>query len=139
MDPLFFTAQAAKAAAAASQAILAISHSIVIEDDDDHKVKRAKSVLMQRCRWDRFVILNQQDRPMFRRHLRMTYDSFLSLLEMIRPFLPAPDEKMGALRGGIIIPELQLYATIRYLVGASYTTDICFFCKISAPSFYRIL
>jgi len=137
MDPLFFTAQAAKAAAAASQAILAISHSIVLEDDDDLKLKRAKSVLMQRCRWDRFVIHNQ-DRPMFRRHLRMTYNSFLVLLEMIRPFLPLPDEAMGGLRGGIIIPELQLYATIRYLVGASYT-DICFFCKISAPSFYRIL
>jgi len=113
-----------------------VSHFLLLEEEE-LKQKRARATLQQRCRWDRFVLLNH-DRPMFRRHLRMTYTSFLVLLDKIRPHLPVMDEKMGALRGGIIIPELRLYATIRYLAGASYT-DICFFCRISSQSFYRIL
>ena len=72
---------------------------------------------------------------MFRRHLRMTHESFVILLDKIRPHLPVPDEQMGALRGGIILPELRLYATIRYLAGGSYS-DICFFCGISVAAFY---
>ena len=139
MDPLTLPVQAAKIAFCASQTLHAISQFVVLVDDEDHnkKVQRGKSMLQQRCRWDRFVLLNQ-DRPLFRRHMRMTYNDFLTLLDKIRPFLPVPDEKMGALRGGIIIPELQLYATIRYLAGTPYT-DICFFCQISAASFYRVL
>ena len=135
MDPVALTTQAARIAFAASQVLHAITQFHHLDGDD--KLKRAKTVLQQRCRWDRFVLLNHE-RPMFRRHMRMDYDSFVTLLEKIRPFLPVPNETMGALRGGIIIPELQLYATIRYLAGASYTF-ICYFCKISAPSFYRIL
>jgi hypothetical protein len=96
-----------------------------------------KSVLQQRCRWNRFVMMNQ-DLPLFRRHLRMTYDSFLILLEKIRTHLPAPDQKMADLRGGVIIPELRLYATLRYLAGGSYS-DICFFCGIARTSFYKVL
>ena len=144
MDPLTLTAQAARVVLCASQAVKAASQFLLLDDEENNNckrgrviTKRAKTVLQQRCRWDRFVIINQ-DRPMFRRHMRMTYDSFLTLLDKIRPFLPVPDQKMGSLRGGIIIPELQLYATIRYLAGASYTC-ICYFCKFSAPSFYRVV
>ena len=59
-------------------------------------------------------------------------------MDKVRPHLLVPDAKMGALRGGIIIPELQLYATIRYLAGGSYS-DIASFCGFSVPSFYAIL
>ena len=121
---------------AVAQGALAVSHFLLLEEEEKKK-KRARATLQQRCRWDRFVLLNH-DRPMFRRHLRMTYGSFLVLLDKIRPNLPVIDEKMGDLRGGVIIPELRLYSTIRYLAGASYT-DICFFCRISSQSFYRIL
>jgi hypothetical protein len=122
---------------AAAQGALAACHLLLLEEDDEFNQKRGRAILQQRCRWDRFVLVNH-DQPMFRRHLRMTHDSFLVLLEKIRPHLPVIDEKMGSLRGGVIIPELRLYATIRYLAGASYT-DICFFCGISSQSFYRIV
>ena len=139
MDSLTTIAvQHARVAAITLHTLQAISQFVVLlDEDDDDKQKRKKSHLQQRCRWYRFVLINK-DRPLFRRHLRMTYDSFLILLDKIRPHLPVPDEQMGALRGGVIIPELQLYATLRYLAGASYS-DICFFCKISASSFYRVL
>ena len=45
---------------------------------------------------------------------------------------------MAYLRGGKITPEIHLYATLRYLAGASYS-DICLFCGISVASFYCIV
>ena len=107
-------------------------------DDDKDTGKRGKPTFEQRCNWDTFVATTNKHRPVFRRHLRMSYESFCLLVEKIRPHLLIADGKMSALRGGVIIPELQLYATIRYLAGASYT-DIAFFCGFSVPSFYAIL
>ena len=101
---------------AVAQGALAVSHFLLLEEDEFKQKRARRTTLQQRCRWDRFVFFNH-DRPMFRRHLRMTYNSFLVLLDKIRPHLPVIDEKMAALRGGVIIPELRLYATIRYLVG----------------------
>jgi DDE superfamily endonuclease len=43
----------------------------------------------------------------------------------------------GILRGGVILPELRLYCTIRWLAGGSYT-DISLFTGISQASFYRV-
>ena len=68
----------------------------------------------------------------------MSYDSFTILLNQIREHVDIADEQMGSLRGGKIIPELHLYATICYLAGASYS-DVCLFCGISVPSFYCII
>jgi len=78
------------------------------EREHAHK-RRGKPTFEQHRDRDAYVAANQH-RPMFRRHLRMSYDSFCLLLEKIRPHLPIQDEKMSALRGGIVIPEL--YATI---------------------------
>ena len=66
----------------------------------------------------------------------MTHESFVLLLNKIKPHIASPDQTMGALRGGVILPELRLYATIRWLAGGSYT-DICFFCGISKTAFYE--
>ena len=38
-----------------------------------------------------------------------------------------------------IIPELYLYATLRYLLAGGSYTDICVFCGISVTSFYSIV
>jgi hypothetical protein len=113
-------------------------HSTFHDDIDDlPRKRRNKSTFEQRRAWDEYVATNKH-RPVFRRHLRMSYESFCILIEKIRPHLIIPDEKMGALRGGIIIPELKLYATIRYLAGAPYT-DIAFFGGFSVTSFYAML
>jgi len=147
----FVAAQQARVGAFVSILLQVSAQLAVLMDDEEEeeerrltamrnnkrKKARGKSHLQQRCCWTRFVLMNQ-DRPLFRRHMRMSYNSFVSLLDKIRPHLHVPDEKMGALRGGVIIPELQLYATIRYLAGGSYS-DICFFCGISASSFYRLV
>ena len=71
MDPLTLPTQAARLVFCASQTVQAASQFILLDDENDNK--RAKTILQRR-----FVILNQ-DRPMFRRHLRMTYNSFLTI------------------------------------------------------------
>jgi hypothetical protein len=45
---------------------------------------------------------------------------------------------MASLRGGTILPELCLYARLRYLAGGSYS-DIQYFTGISVPSLYRVI
>ena len=103
----------------------AVAHLIATDEEEDVvKKKRLRSMLQQRIHWNSWVSLHK-NRPIFRRHMRMTHESFCRLLDMVRPHFPILDEKMGNMRGGFIIPELRLYAVIRYLAGASYT-DVCF-------------
>ena len=71
-----------------------------------------------------------------KRHLRMLLTSFEKLLSFIRQSLEV-DSAMAQLRGGVIIPEIVLYCTLRYIAGGSYT-DI-FFVGISKPSFYQVV
>jgi hypothetical protein len=98
---------------------------------------RSPSVFDQRVNWDNFANSQREQSTNFRRHLRMSKDSFNKLLEFVRPRL-AVDERMATLRGGAIIPELCLYCTIRWLAGGSYS-DIFYFCGISKSSFYRLI
>jgi DDE superfamily endonuclease len=98
--------------------------------------KRDPSIFDQRLNWEKFTTTHSR-RKEFRRHLRMSRKSFELLLSYIKDDLQA-DEKMAALRGGVIIPELRLYATLRYLAGGSYS-DIYFFTGISRASFYRVV
>jgi hypothetical protein len=114
----------------------AIAQCAILDDEEDDKKKRKKYNRLRRCRWGEYVRLNK-DKPLFHRHLRMTYDSFCLLLSQIREHIEQ-DESMAALRGGYVIPELKLYATIRYLSGASYS-DICYFCGVSSTTFYCIV
>jgi hypothetical protein len=137
MDPTSVARQHARVASFSNQMMQSMSQFMLVLDDAEEKSKRRKFDIQQRCAWDAYVAAHKH-RPVFRRHIRMSYESFCILLEHIRPHLPIPDGKMSALRGGPIIPELQLYATIRYLAGTSYS-DIAFFCGISVPSFYTIL
>ena len=78
-----------------------------------------------------------QGRPEFHRLLRMDIESFYVLLSFIHDSIQV-DEAHGASRGGMIIPELCLYCTLRYLAGASYL-DVSVFAGISTASFYRIV
>ena len=113
--------------------LLSTTTSFIVAEDVEICVK---APFLQRLIWDKFVE-DYQNKPLFRRHLRMMYTSFTKLLDRIRELLEVDDD-MAALRGGTIIPEIHLYATIRYLAGGSYS-DICIFCGISVPSFYCIL
>ena len=61
--------------------------------------------MQQRLHWNSWVQVHK-NQPMFRRHLRMTHDSFVCLLDKIRPQLPNMNETKGESRGGFIIPEL---------------------------------
>jgi hypothetical protein len=54
---------------------------------------RLKSPFNQCMRWDSFV-RDHKDRPLFRRHLRMAYESFGILLECIREHVKV-DTQMG--------------------------------------------
>ena len=92
-------------------------------------------VKQQRLCWSKFIEEKSRLRN-FSRHLRMSMGSFDKLLSYLQPGLVDQTDKAVAARGGPIIPELRLYATLRYLAGGSYT-DIHFFCGISETSFYR--
>ena len=107
--------QQARIATFVAQMLSIVANFAALEDVDT----RLKSKFQQRLLWEKFV-KDHKDRPFFRRHLRMSYDSFTILLNQIREHVDIADEQMGSLRGGKIIPELHLYATIRYLAGASY-------------------
>lgn len=126
--------QKARASSFFAHQLAAFAHFRALDDDSNH---RRQSTFQQRLNWSVFVNIHK-DRPFFRRHLRMSYDSFCVLMDHLRDHIYVGDDRMGSLRGGIIILELHLYATIRYLAGGSYS-DICIFCGFSVPAFYQVL
>ena len=67
----------------------------------------------------------------------MDIESFYLLLSFVCYTLQV-DTTKAASCGGMIIPELCLYCTLCYLVGASYL-DIIVFAGISTSLFYRIV
>jgi hypothetical protein len=75
---------------------------------DDDVIPREEAQLQQRLHWDQFVRIHE-GRPLFRRHLRMSYDSFCTLLSLIRYHIASTDAKMASLRSGQRIYELYLY------------------------------
>lgn len=67
----------------------------------------------------------------------MHYSSYQKLLGFIHDSIHV-DGAMAALRGGAILPEIRLYAVLRWLAGGSYS-DILYFCGISKAAFYNVL
>jgi hypothetical protein len=67
----------------------------------------------------------------------MSEDSFDRLVSFVRDGLEV-NPRMAALRGGAIVPEIAVYACVRYLAAGSYS-DIRFFTGISVASLYRII
>lgn len=67
----------------------------------------------------------------------MHQDSFDKLLALIRNNLLV-DEAQAAHRGGVILPELQLYCALRYFGGARHS-DLFYFCGISRAAFHYVL
>ena len=92
------------------------------------KIPREKSVFDQRLDFDN-LMARHKNRREFKRHLRMTPKSFYKLLGYIKPKLER-NQKMGSLRGGYIIEEICLYATLRWLAGGSYS-DIYMCCDVA--------
>jgi hypothetical protein len=100
------------------------------------KKKRGPSLFEQRLQWDSFVS-KHAGRPDLHRHLRMTLQDFNLVLSVIKKRLEV-NVRMAKKRGGPILPELCLYATLRYLAGGSYS-DIKYFTGISRGSLYRVI
>ena len=134
MDFKTVSNQQARVATLFSQVLSVVANFTALDDIAD---SRTKCKFQQRLHWEKFIN-DYKDRPFFRRHLRMSYESFSILLDQIRDIIDVTDEDMASLRGGKIIPEIHLYATLRYLAGGSYT-DICIFCGISVASFYVVV
>ena len=84
---------------------------------------RRCSTFDQRLCWSTFVS-NHGRQTELKRHLRMSLTSFEKLLTFIRQSLEV-DTAMAQLRGGVNIPEIVLYCTLRYIAGGLYT-DIFF-------------
>jgi hypothetical protein len=67
----------------------------------------------------------------------MMLTSFTKLLGYIHDSLLV-DRDMASLCGGVIVLEIQLYCTLQYIAGGSYS-NIQFFTGISTASFYRVV
>jgi hypothetical protein len=65
---------------------------------------RVPSLFSQRLIWEEIVDKDKQ-RAVFKRHLRMSPESFNKLLSYIQPALKI-DERMAWLRGGPILPKI---------------------------------
>ena len=78
-----------------------------------------------------------RNRADFKRHIRMSAESFNKLTNLIRHALEV-DEDMANLQGGSIMPEICVYCCLRYLAGGSYS-DICFFTGISTASLFHLV
>ena len=76
------------------------------------------STFDQRLCWSTFVFSHRRQMEL-KWHLCMSLSSFEKLLSFIRSSLKV-DMAMAELRGGVIIPEISLYCTLRYLAGGSY-------------------
>jgi hypothetical protein len=98
--------------------------------------ERQSAWFEQRLAWEQYS-LRHHDRGTFARRLRMRLDSFQKLVVLIQDDLLV-HEHCANMRGGVIIPELCLYCTLRYLAGGSYL-DISDVAGISQASFYRVI
>ena len=90
----------------------------------------------QRFQWSIFTSIHRGTSDWVK-HLRMPQESFDRLLSMIKDKLTV-DEIQAARRGGAVLPELQLYCTLRFLGGAMYS-DLFYFCGISRSALHRAL
>jgi DDE superfamily endonuclease len=111
--------------------IIAVTAILIIVNP----VTRNPSIFDQRLKWDEFAG-KHGSRTVFKRHMRMSLASFNKILGYIRADLEV-DNRMAALRGGAIMPEIALYLCLRLLAGGSYS-DIFFFTGVSQASFYRL-
>jgi hypothetical protein len=91
------------------------------------------SVFDQRLCWNQFTVTHGH-RRIFTRHVRISFTKLLGYIRDSR----LVDSDMASLRGGIIALEIQLYCTLRYIAGGSYS-NIKFFTGISTASFYRVV
>jgi hypothetical protein len=91
----FVAVQQLRVAAITTHTLQAISQFIALVDADNNKQKRTKSHLQQPCRWLQFFLANNNT-PLFCRHFQMTYNSFMALLDKIRPHIPQIDKEMAA-------------------------------------------
>jgi hypothetical protein len=82
--------------------------AFLLEENQRKKKKgvRSPSMFDQRLQWEAFWT-KHAGRPDLRQHLRMSDDSFLRLLSLVRGKLEV-DRQMGSRRGGAILPELCL-------------------------------
>ena len=78
MESLNTSIQLRRAAATLIVSIQAVSQWLLFLEENDGSERR-KSLFQQRLAWDTYVA-NNKDRPIFKRHLRMTYELFRSLV-----------------------------------------------------------
>ena len=102
MDPQQQAIQSARALSFLALQTSAITQFLLI---DENKKSRLQNNFQERGNWDEFVEMHI-NRGSFRRRLRMSYDSFCVLLEVIRYI--NVNEEMGSLRGAAICQELHL-------------------------------
>jgi hypothetical protein len=100
------------------------------------RAERIQSNIYVRRDITEFLLTRASD-PLHHRRTRMSYPSFVKLVDLLRDSL-AVDVAQGNRRGGATTPEVCVYCTLRYLAGSSY---ICIsdFAGISPSTFYNVL
>jgi hypothetical protein len=96
MDVAKLAVQHARIACFTTQMLSTAATFLLVTDNAEVRIK---APFHQRMRWKKFV-LNSQNRPLFRRHVRMTYSSFSKfLLDQIKVLIDVDDD-MAYKRGG---------------------------------------
>ena len=100
------------------------------------KTTRRGALALNRMSWQGHASMHNEN-IYFHRALRMSLQSFKNLVNILRPDLHK-DELKGSCRGGALSPEISVFATLRWLAGASFL-DICPLVGISKTAFYDTL
>src|SRR5210317_2201103 len=96
--------------------------------------RRKKMVIPMRMDWGKEF--ESRTNEICERALRMSMESFATLVEILHPAL-ARNEIRGKARGGIIEPRVRLLIFLRMVAGASYL-DLHFITGVSQATIYRI-
>jgi hypothetical protein len=98
------------------------------------KLQRRRARLLKRLDWSNLL---ERDRLFLKRALCMDLEFFDKLVSILSDTLER-DKWHGDCHGGLIKPNLCLFATIRWLAGGSYL-DIAVLLGVSVPYFYSIV
>jgi len=109
--------------------------SLTFEDVKKKRRMWAKKWLIERKKFSHITLLNELDGDDFRNYLRMDYDCFNELLNLVSPLISKQNTHMRE----AVSAEERLVATLRYLATGRDYADLKFSTAISPQLLSKII